>query len=274
MDNKELRYVAIVSKTDDGKFRIVFPNFDGISTVVEKEENIEKNAEALLEMKIKELKSENIELPTPTSAFDIQKNLKEGEVTTYVSVRKFSTFSSAEASKNISNFFNKTREEVNGAINNKNIPAADVIEKIGLDKLGMGAAIVYLVSIFLPTLALVSPGEQKIRFGFFSNPFKSLYYFLPLEIDNSMFLLRFAGFVLLFAGAFALYAFFKRNRFFMFASSGICAALFVITFIVMFFKKESFVSFSFGMFLMFLASLVFAVIAFLLWNQNKNELIG
>ena len=39
MDNKELRYVAIVSKTDDGKFRIVFPNFDGISTVVEKEEN-------------------------------------------------------------------------------------------------------------------------------------------------------------------------------------------------------------------------------------------
>lgn len=87
---KNQKYIAIVKQLENKKFLIKFPDFEGISSVAEKEESIEKVAGGMLNTKIQELKDEKIELPVPMGIIQVQKLLQEGEFTVFVSPKNIS----------------------------------------------------------------------------------------------------------------------------------------------------------------------------------------
>ena len=82
---KTQKYIAVVKQLENQKFLIKFPDFEGVSSVAEKEESIEKVASGILNTKIQELKDEKIELPVPMGIVQVQKLLQEGEFTIFIS---------------------------------------------------------------------------------------------------------------------------------------------------------------------------------------------
>lgn len=90
-------YIAIVKQLENGRFLISFPDFEGLSTTAETEENIQYIATEIIKVKLAELKKSNLEISVPKKITEVSKNLQAGEFTTYVFITEDT------ASKNIKN---------------------------------------------------------------------------------------------------------------------------------------------------------------------------
>ena len=129
---KNQKYIAIVKQLENKKFLIKFPDFEGISSVAEKEESIEKVAGGMLNTKIQELKDEKIELPVPMGIVQVQKLLQEGEFTVFVSPKNiskpiidkenlkntFDTLRDKSFKENVEKIYSKSEEVIKDKIGN------------------------------------------------------------------------------------------------------------------------------------------------------------
>jgi len=108
-------YIAVVKPLENGYFLISFPDFEGITTTAETEENIQNVAEKAIKIKLMELKKDNIKLTEPKKLLEVSKNLQIGEFTTYISI----TEKNASFSKDIKGVIPEGKEiflSIGGAI--------------------------------------------------------------------------------------------------------------------------------------------------------------
>ena len=94
-------YIIVIKQLESGKFLISFPDFEGITTTAEMEENIQYIASEVIKVKLAELKKAGVELSEPKKIIEVSKNLQAGEFTTYVSVTENT---SAKNIKNNNNY--------------------------------------------------------------------------------------------------------------------------------------------------------------------------
>lgn len=269
---KELRYVAVISRLESGKFQITFPDFEGIATVAESEEYIEKSAGSLLEIKIKELQSQNMEIPKASSMLAVQEKLLAGQFTTYITVSPRSFDFNA---KDIGNFIKKQTDNLTETLKSED---AVLENNTKIARLGLGASVIYILGVLMPFVG-IKAFFMELRFGFFTALFSGagMLAYVP-DARITMFFVRLIGFLLLFSGIFSFYSYFKKQIFYMFSSSVISTVLFLITLVFYFIlkakvgKTASGLGLSYGAFFLFISSLILGGIAYLLWKNYKEEI--
>lgn len=273
----EIKYAAIISKLENGKFQITFPDFDGLSTIAEKEENIEINATNLLNYKLQELKTMNKSFPNPSSAFDIQSKLKEGEITLYIlaksSIKK--SFNTSDLSKeNIGKTLNATKT------NFKNLFSKNANNKHIFCLTGLITGIVYLIASILPVISGSFFGIS-IKFGFFQGMFSDLGFIGEIpDLRKLIIISRTLGFLLIFVAIYTIYSHYKEDIFNMFASTLLSTLMFLITFFTVLKAKmqinaeaaANIFGFSYGIFFLFIATIVLIADACYLWLNHKEEI--
>ncbi len=283
----ELNYISVVTILENGKFQINFPDFEGISTVVEKEENIKKSGEDILKIKLKELKAEKIDFPTPTSVVDIQSKLEKNQFINYVKVSTsskidFGNISSKIDLENISSNVSEISSKIGKKIGSAKtlIENEDVLTNEGIiNKIGLVGVVIYLIGVFLPIISIKVPFWGTLRMGFFSmGDLKGLSGFV--DVGNSVFLARITGILMLAAVIFAGYFYFKKNDLYIKIFSAVAVVLFLLSLIIIKIKirnlgaeASQFVGLSWAWFFLFLGSvaLVTAYVLSFIKKRGKKE---
>ncbi len=271
----ELNYISVVTILENGKFQINFPDFEGISTIAEKEENIKKTGEDILKIKLKELKAEKIDFPTPTSVVDIQSKLEKNQFINYVSVSTSSKIDLENISSNVSEVSSKIGKKIGDAktsIENGDVLADEAI----INKIGLAGAVIYLIGVFLPMVSAEIPFLGTLRMGFFSmGNLKELSGLV--DVGNSVLLARIFGILMLTTAIFAAYSYFKKNDLYIKISSAVAVFLLLLTVIIIKVKirnlgadASQFVGLSWAWVFLFLGSAVM-VAAYVLSFIKKRE---
>ena len=119
-----INYIAVVKQLESGKFLISFPDFEGITTTAETEESIQDVAAGVIKTKLAELKKANVEAPEPKKIAEISKELKDGEFTTYVSVKESFDFKSTMTNLKDKEAVKETAKEMTNKVNDfvNNVP--------------------------------------------------------------------------------------------------------------------------------------------------------
>ena len=101
-------YIAVAKYLEDNTILLSFPDFEGLTTTADSEENIQNIAAKTIKSKLAELKNSNIEAPEPKKIMEVSKNLQEGEFTTYIPVTETPSFNTLkDVSNKVDNFINK-----------------------------------------------------------------------------------------------------------------------------------------------------------------------
>ena len=101
-------YIAVAKYLEDNTILLSFPDFEGLTTTADSEENIQNNAAKAIKSKLAELKNSNIEAPEPKKITEVSKNLQAGEFTTYIPVTETPSFSTLkDVTNKVDNFINK-----------------------------------------------------------------------------------------------------------------------------------------------------------------------
>lgn len=110
--------------------------------------------------------------------------------------------------------------------------------------LGIVSSFLYLIGAFLPIIS-VEAFFEKARIYFFSALFakSGILYEIP-DIRWTIFGVRTLGFLILFAGIFAVVSHVKKHSFYRVSAAGICSVLFLLSFLVLLIKISSFGMFS------------------------------
>lgn len=246
----ELNYISVVTILENGKFKITFPDFEGVSTVVEKEENIEKSGGNILKVKLNELKNEKIDYPSPTSVKDVQSKLKENQFISYVKIKNFvgidlgeigSKINFDKISSNVSELSNKikdkSKEIKNEETKKENINNFDEKASVINSKnsnfymLGIVGAVIYLIGVFLPIISINIPFlGTSLKMGFFSiGGFKEVAELTDIRL--ALFLLKTVAILMIFNSVFSAYSYFRKNSLYIIFSSGAATILFLVSMI-------------------------------------------
>ena len=114
-------YIIVMKALEDGKFLITFPDFEGLTTTADSEENIQNIAAKAIKSKLAELKNSNIEAPEPKKITEVSKNLQAGEFTTYIPVTETPSFSTLKDNETLKDVSNKVDNFINKDIK-KSVP--------------------------------------------------------------------------------------------------------------------------------------------------------
>lgn len=257
---KEQKYIAIVSALENGKLQIRFPDFEGLMGTAETEEIVETSAALLLDVKIQELKSLEIELPEATSVLEIAKELKPGEFTCFVHVKKDYLAQGKVLGKMLQSKLEKSGE----------------LKSDQMRILGFVGGALLLLSLFLPVF---DTGIVNFNIGYFSKLFGGgeILDFIPKE---NFFMLRMVGFLILFEAIFVIYSYWKEKILYMFISSILAIPLFILHLLMRVIVPGKFgnlgrqMGMSYANFTIFLAAVVLAVAAYVLFTKHKEEILS
>ena len=114
-----INYIAVVRQLENGRFLISFPDFEGISTTAETEENIQYIAAEVIKIKLTELKKANLEISVPKKITEVSKNLQVGEFTTYVFIEEDTTPKNVKNNKIVKDIFKNEKVIEKDGNNNK-----------------------------------------------------------------------------------------------------------------------------------------------------------
>lgn len=270
-------YIIVIKQLESGKFLISFPDFEGITTTAETEENIQYIASEVIKVKLAELKKAGVELSEPKKIIEVSKNLQAGEFTTYVSVTENTSAKNIKNNKPVKESFkpvketrpvkqklessreNDANEENFGTSSNKfdNFIVRDLKRSVPEGKehfLGIGGAILSIIS------TLIFP---VYSFGFWSFAF-----FFELNIFYIL-----AAIVFIALAATTIYASLNRNMQILQISTFANIGVFVIYYIVLFIVaiRDPFMSVVYIKFLAYLLSVVLMYSGYRILSDAVNS---
>ncbi len=279
---KTQKYIAVVKQLENQKFLIKFPDFEGISSVAEKEESIEKVASGILNTKIQELKDEKIELPAPMGIVQVQKLLQEGEFTIFISPKSsskpiidkenlkntFDALRDKSFKENVEKIYSKSEEVIKDKIGTN-------VKEENYNLIGTAGGALFAVSSLLPVVGANVPFFGTLRIGFFNLSELEAYKDI-LDMTGRIFMIRFVILLMVMSGLFTAYSAFYKKYFYLKNAVCISAGLFAVTFVYVFFQimrieseVRKYVGLSYAWFGLFIA-VVLMGISFVLINKNKT----
>ena len=265
-----INYIAVVKQLESGKFLISFPDFEGITTTAETEESIQDIAAGVIKAKLAELKKANIEAPEPKKIVDVSKDLKDGEFTTYVSVKESFDFKSTMTNLKDKESVKETAKEMTNKVNDfvNNVPE-------GKENLfAIGGGILSILNTLLLSVLSVEILFFKRKVGFFHG--LSDMSELSKDIKNIQLILIFSGILFLAMAGFLIYSAFIKNKNFLKYSIFGNIALLIIFYIVLYVKLpkgvKGVVSVSYFKILLYIISIGLAYLSYNALNK-KEEII-
>ena len=265
-----VNYIAVVKQLESGKFLISFPDFEGITTTAETEESIQDVAAGVIKTKLAELKKANIEAPEPKKIIDVSKDLKDGEFTTYVSVKESFDFKSTMTNLKDKESVKETAKEMTNKVNDfvNNVPE-------GKENLfAIGGGILSILNTLLLSVLSVEILFFKRKVGFFHG--LSDMSELSKDIKNIQLILIFSGILFLAMAGFLIYSAFIKNKNFLKYSIFGNIALLIIFYIVLYVKLpkgvKGVVSVSYFKILLYIISIGLAYLSYNALNK-KEEII-
>ena len=265
-----INYIAVVKQLESGKFLISFPDFEGITTTAETEESIQDVAIGVIKTKLAELKKANIEAPEPKKIVDVSKDLKDGEFTTYVSVKESFDFKSTMTNLKDKESVKETAKEMTNKVNDfvNNVPE-------GKENLfAIGGGILSIINTLLLSVLSVEILFFKRKVGFFHG--LSDMSELSKDIKNIQLILIFSGILFLAMAGFLIYSAFIKNKNFLKYSIFGNIALLIIFYIVLYVKLpkgvKGVVSVSYFKILLYIISIGLAYLSYNALNK-KEEII-
>ena len=275
-------YIIVIKQLESGKFLISFPDFEGITTTAETEENIQYIASEVIKVKLAELKRAGIELSEPKKIIEVSKNLQAGEFTTYVSVTENTSAKNIKNNKPVKESFkpvketrpvkqklessreNDATEENFGTSSNKfdNFIVRDLKRSVPEGKahfLGIGGAILSIISTLIFPVYTIS--------GIWSLVFLGLHFFHL----NIFYIL--AAIVFIALAATTIYASLNRNMQILQISTFANIGVFVIYYIVLFIVaiRDPFLSIGYIKFLTYLLSVVLMYSGYRILSEAVNS---
>ena len=275
-------YIIVIKQLESGKFLISFPDFEGITTTAETEENIQYIASEVIKVKLAELKKAGVELSEPKKIIEVSKNLQAGEFTTYVSVTENTSAKNIKNNKPVKESFkpvketrpvkqklessreNDATEENFGTSSNKfdNFIVRDLKRSVPEGKehfLGIGGAILSIISTLIFPVYTIS--------GIWSLVFLGLHFFHL----NIFYIL--AAIVFIALAATTIYASLSRNMQILQISTFANIGVFVIYYIVLFIVaiRDPFLSVGYIKFLTYLLSVVLMYSGYRILSEAVNS---
>ena len=267
-----INYIAVVKQLESGKFLISFPDFEGITTTAETEESIQDVAAGVIKTKLAELKKANVEAPEPKKIAEISKELKDGEFTTYVSVKESFDFKSTMTNLKDKEAVKETAKEMTNKVNDfvNNVPEGKE-NLFGI----VGGVLSILNTLFLAVVTIKLPFFGNYSIGFFKG-ISGLADFIK-EAKNARFILMFSGILFLAMAGFLIYSAFIKNKNFLKYSIFGNIALLIIFYIVLYVKlpggeASKYISVSYFKILIYIISLGLAYLTYRVLNK-KEEVI-
>ena len=267
-----INYIAVVKQLESGKFLISFPDFEGITTTAETEESIQDVAAGVIKTKLAELKKANVEAPEPKKIAEISKELKDGEFTTYVSVKESFDFKSTMTNLKDKEAVKETAKEMTNKVNDfvNNVPEGKE-NLFGI----VGGVLSILNTLFLAVVTIKLPFFGNYSIGFFKG-ISGLADFIK-EAKNARFILMFSGILFLALAGLLIYSAFIKNKNFLKYSIFGNIALLIIFYIVLYVKlpggeASKYISVSYFKILIYIISLGLAYITYRVLNK-KEEVI-
>ena len=202
-----INYIAVVKQLESGKFLISFPDFEGTTTIAETEESIQDVASGVIKAKLAELKKANIEAPEPKKITEVSKELKDGEFTTYVTVKENFDFKSTINNLKDNETVKETAREMSNKVNEfvNNVPE-------GKENLfGIGGGILSILNtLFLAVVTIKIPFFGKYSIGFFKGLGELADF--SKEAKNASFILMFSGILFLALAGLLIYSSASKNK--------------------------------------------------------------
>ena len=266
-----INYIAVVKQLESGKFLISFPDFEGITTTAETEESIQDVAAGVIKTKLAELKKANVEAPEPKKIAEISKELKDGEFTTYVSVKESFDFKSTMTNLKDKEAVKETAKEMTNKVNDfvNNVPEGKE-NLFGI----VGGVLSILNTLFLAVVTIKLPFFGNYSIGFFKG-ISGLADFIK-EAKNARFILMFSGILFLALAGLLIYSAFIKNKNLLKYSIFGNIALLIIFYIVLYVKLpkgvKGVVSVSYFKILIYIISLGLAYLTYRVLNK-KEEVI-
>ena len=267
-----INYIAVVKQLESGKFLISFPDFEGITTTAETEESIQDVAAGVIKTKLAELKKANVEAPEPKKIAEISKELKDGEFTTYVSVKESFDFKSTMTNLKDKEAVKETAKEMTNKVNDfvNNVPEGKE-NLFGI----VGGVLSILNTLFLAVVTIKLPFFGNYSIGFFKG-ISGLADFIK-EAKNVRFILMFSGILFLALAGLLIYSAFIKNKNFLKYSIFGNIALLIIFYIVLYVKlpggeASKYISVSYFKILIYIISLGLAYLTYRVLNK-KEEVI-
>ncbi|WP_338981268.1 type II toxin-antitoxin system HicB family antitoxin [Fusobacterium nucleatum] len=267
-----INYIAVVKQLESGKFLISFPDFEGITTTAETEESIQDVAAGVIKTKLAELKKANVEAPEPKKITEISKELKDGEFTTYVSVKESFDFKSTMTNLKDKEAVKETAKEMTNKVNDfvNNVPEGKE-NLFGI----VGGVLSILNTLFLAVVTIKLPFFGNYSIGFFKG-ISGLADFIK-EAKNTRFILMFSGILFLALAGLLIYSAFIKNKNFLKYSIFGNIALLIIFYIVLYVKlpggeASKYISVSYFKILIYIISLGLAYLTYRVLNK-KEEVI-
>ena len=267
-----INYIAVVKQLESGKFLISFPDFEGITTTAETEESIQDVAAGVIKTKLAELKKANVEAPEPKKIAEISKELKDGEFTTYVSVKESFDFKSTMTNLKDKEAVKETAKEMTNKVNDfvNNVPEGKE-NLFGI----VGGVLSILNTLFLAVVTIKLPFFGNYSIGFFKG-ISGLADFIK-EAKNARFILMFSGILFLALAGLLIYSAFIKNKNFLKYSIFGNIALLIIFYIVLYVKlpggeASKYISVSYFKILIYIISLGLAYLTYRVLNK-KEEVI-
>ncbi|WP_150408704.1 type II toxin-antitoxin system HicB family antitoxin [Fusobacterium nucleatum] len=267
-----INYIAVVKQLESGKFLISFPDFEGITTTAETEESIQDVAAGVIKTKLAELKKANVEAPEPKKIAEISKELKDGEFTTYVSVKESFDFKSTMTNLKDKEAVKETAKEMTNKVNDfvNNVPEGKE-DLFGI----VGGVLSILNTLFLAVVTIKLPFFGNYSIGFFKG-ISGLADFIK-EAKNARFILMFSGILFLALAGLLIYSAFIKNKNLLKYSIFGNIALLIIFYIVLYVKlpggeASKYISVSYFKILIYIISLGLAYLTYRVLNK-KEEVI-
>ncbi|WP_338959198.1 type II toxin-antitoxin system HicB family antitoxin [Fusobacterium nucleatum] len=267
-----INYIAVVKQLESRKFLISFPDFEGITTTAETEESIQDVAAGVIKTKLAELKKANVEAPEPKKIAEISKELKDGEFTTYVSVKESFDFKSTMTNLKDKEAVKETAKEMTNKVNDfvNNVPEGKE-NLFGI----VGGVLSILNTLFLAVVTIKLPFFGNYSIGFFKG-ISGLADFIK-EAKNARFILMFSGILFLALAGLLIYSAFIKNKNLLKYSIFGNIALLIIFYIVLYVKlpggeASKYISVSYFKILIYIISLGLAYLTYRVLNK-KEEVI-
>ena len=266
-----INYIAVVKQLESGKFLISFPDFEGITTTAETEESIQDVAAGVIKTKLAELKKTNVEAPEPKKIAEISKELKDGEFTTYVSVKESFDFKSTMTNLKDKEAVKETAKEMTNKVNDfvNNVPEGKE-NLFGV----VGGVLSILNTLFLAVGTIKLPFFGNYSIGFFKG-ISGLADFIK-EAKNARFILMFSGILFLALAGLLIYSAFIKNKNFLKYSIFGNIALLIIFYIVLYVKlpggeASKYISVSYFKILLYIISLGLAYLTYRALDKKDKE---
>ena len=266
-------YIAIVRQLESGKFLISFPDFEDITTTAETEESIQDVAAGVIKTKLAELKKANIEAPEPKKITEISKELKDGEFTTYVTVKESFDFKSTMTSLKDKESVKETAKEMTNKVNDfvNNVPE-------GKENLfGMGGGILSILNtLFLGVITIKVPFFGNYPIGFFKG--LSGITDFSKEAKNAQFILIFSGILFLALAGLLIYSSFSKNKNLLKYSIFGNIAFLIVFYIVLYVKlpggeASKYISVSYFKILLYIISIGLAYLTYRAFDKKDKEVV-